>query len=190
MRFVDIAAGLLQGFPGGKRHADSVTVWNPKHLLIVRGDETDTSSEDTDSNSNENNVDENTSQDKNDKTGDDKKNESENDKNDDKKSKDDKNDGENNTNSKQKNNNSPEKNEQNNKPDGQNNNENQKTPKSKTFKIHITDKELLQLTGGIVQGMSGTLIVQGDKIIGAISHAVENDPTTGYAVFIKWMIEE
>ena len=68
--------------------------------------------------------------------------------------------------------------------------ENQKTPKSKTFKIHITDKELLQLTGGIVQGMSGTPIVQGDKIIGAISHAVENDPTTGYAVFIKWMIEE
>ena len=68
--------------------------------------------------------------------------------------------------------------------------ENQKTPKSKTFKRHITDKELLQLTGGIVQGMSGTPIVQGDKIIGAISHAVENDPTTGYAVFIKWMIEE
>ena len=68
--------------------------------------------------------------------------------------------------------------------------ENQKTPKSKTFKIHITDKELLQLTGGIVQGMSGTPIVQGDKIIGAISHAVENDPTTGYAVFIKWMIEK
>ena len=67
---------------------------------------------------------------------------------------------------------------------------NQKTPKSKTFKIHITDKELLQLTGGIVQGMSGTPIVQGDKIIGAISHAVENDPTTGYAVFIKWMIEK
>ena len=68
--------------------------------------------------------------------------------------------------------------------------ENQKTPKSKTFKIHIVDKELLKLTGGIVQGMSGTPIVQGDKIIGAISHAVENDPTTGYAVFIKWMIEK
>nr|WP_317331820.1 SpoIVB peptidase S55 domain-containing protein [uncultured Romboutsia sp.] len=68
--------------------------------------------------------------------------------------------------------------------------ENQKTPKSKTFKIHITDKELLQLTGGIVQGMSGTPIIQGDKIIGAISHAVENDPTTGYGIFIKWMIEK
>lgn len=68
--------------------------------------------------------------------------------------------------------------------------ENQKTPKSKTFKIRIIDKELLQLTGGIVQGMSGTPIVQDDKIIGAISHAVENDPATGYAVFIKWMIDK
>lgn len=67
--------------------------------------------------------------------------------------------------------------------------ENQRTPKSKTFKIHITDKRLLQLTGGIVQGMSGTPIVQNNKIIGAISHAVENDPTTGYAVFIRWMIK-
>ena len=67
--------------------------------------------------------------------------------------------------------------------------ENQKVPKSKTFKIRITDKNLLQLTGGIVQGMSGTPIIQNNKIIGAISHAVENDPTTGYAVFIKWMIE-
>lgn len=68
--------------------------------------------------------------------------------------------------------------------------ENQKTPKSKTFKIRITDKKLLQLTGGIVQGMSGTPIVQDDKIIGAISHAIENDPTTGYAVFIKWMMDK
>ncbi len=68
--------------------------------------------------------------------------------------------------------------------------ENQKSPKSKTFKIRIIDKELLELTGGIVQGMSGTPIVQGNKIIGAISHAVENDPTTGYAVFIGWMLQE
>lgn len=68
--------------------------------------------------------------------------------------------------------------------------ENQKEPKSKTFKIRITDKELLNITGGVVQGMSGTPIVQDDKIIGAISHAVENDPTIGYAVFIKWMMEK
>lgn len=38
--------------------------------------------------------------------------------------------------------------------------------------------------------MSGTPIVQDDKIIGAISHALENDPTTGYAVFIRWMMEK
>lgn len=67
--------------------------------------------------------------------------------------------------------------------------ENQKFPKSKTFKIRIIDKELLNLTGGIVQGMSGTPIIQNNKIIGAISHAVENNPTTGYAVFIKWMMQ-
>lgn len=65
----------------------------------------------------------------------------------------------------------------------------QRTPRPKTFKIRITDKDLLIKTGGIVQGMSGTPIVQGDKIIGAISHAVENDPTLGYGVFIGWMID-
>ncbi|RDY29200.1 peptidase S55 [Romboutsia weinsteinii] len=67
--------------------------------------------------------------------------------------------------------------------------ENQRTPESKTFKLKITDKDLLIRTGGIVQGMSGTPIVQGDKIIGAVSHAVENDPTLGYGVYIKWMLE-
>ncbi|MGL5695253.1 MAG: SpoIVB peptidase S55 domain-containing protein [Peptostreptococcaceae bacterium] len=67
--------------------------------------------------------------------------------------------------------------------------ENQRTPNSKTFKIKITDKRLLERTGGIVQGMSGTPIVQGDYIIGAVSHAVENDPTLGYGVFIRWMID-
>ncbi len=68
--------------------------------------------------------------------------------------------------------------------------ENQKHAKSKTFKIKITDKRLLSLTGGIVQGMSGTPIVQDDKIVGAISHALENDPSTGYGVYIRWMIEK
>lgn len=66
--------------------------------------------------------------------------------------------------------------------------ERQRTPNPKTFKIRITDKDLLERTGGIVQGMSGTPIVQGDNIIGAISHAVENDPSLGYGVFIGWMI--
>ncbi|RDY22624.1 peptidase S55 [Romboutsia maritimum] len=67
--------------------------------------------------------------------------------------------------------------------------EKQKSPKSKTFKIKIIDRNLLIQTGGIVQGMSGTPIVQNDKIIGAVSHAIENDPSTGYGVFIKWMLK-
>lgn len=66
--------------------------------------------------------------------------------------------------------------------------ENQSTPKPKTFKIRIVDEDLLKETGGIVQGMSGTPIIQNNKIIGAISHALENNPQMGYGVFIKWMI--
>lgn len=66
---------------------------------------------------------------------------------------------------------------------------NQKTPQPKTIKFKITDKELLNKSGGVVQGMSGTPIIQDNKIIGAVSHAIENDPSLGYAVFIKWMME-
>lgn len=65
----------------------------------------------------------------------------------------------------------------------------QDSPEPKTFRIKITDERLLDLTGGIVQGMSGTPIVQDDKIIGAVSHAIENNPANGYGVFIKWMME-
>jgi len=65
--------------------------------------------------------------------------------------------------------------------------ENQAEPKCKSFKIKVTDKNLLKQTGGIVQGMSGTPIIQDDKIIGAVSHAVENDPSIGYGLYIKWM---
>lgn len=66
--------------------------------------------------------------------------------------------------------------------------EHQHKPDSKGIKIKITDPELLQKTGGIVQGMSGTPIVQGDKIVGAVSHALENNPSLGYGVYIQWMI--
>ena len=66
---------------------------------------------------------------------------------------------------------------------------NQKHAESKTFKIEIVDKELLNITGGIVQGMSGTPIIQDDKIIGAVSHAIENNPSIGYGVYIGWMLE-
>lgn len=68
--------------------------------------------------------------------------------------------------------------------------EKQRKPDSKGIKIKITDPKLLRETGGIVQGMSGTPIVQGDKIVGAVSHALENNPGIGYGVYIKWMLEE
>ncbi len=55
--------------------------------------------------------------------------------------------------------------------------------------LKITDPELLSLTGGIVQGMSGSPIVQNGKIIGAVTHVLVNDPTRGYGIFIENMLE-
>ena len=56
--------------------------------------------------------------------------------------------------------------------------------------ISVTDKELLEKTGGIVQGMSGSPIVQDGKLVGAVTHVFLNDPTRGYGVFIENMIED
>lgn len=55
--------------------------------------------------------------------------------------------------------------------------------------IEITDERLLAKTGGIVQGMSGSPIVQNGKLIGAITHVLVNDPTRGYAIFAENMLE-
>ena len=55
--------------------------------------------------------------------------------------------------------------------------------------VKVTDEELLELTGGIVQGMSGSPIIQDDKMIGAITHVFVNDPTKGYGIFIEHMIQ-
>lgn len=55
--------------------------------------------------------------------------------------------------------------------------------------IKITDPELLELTGGIVQGMSGSPIIQDGRIVGAVTHVLVNDPTSGYAVFAERMYE-
>ncbi len=66
-------------------------------------------------------------------------------------------------------------------------NDNSKT-KNITFKI--IDKELLSKTGGIVQGMSGSPIIQNNKIIGAITHVKVDDVTGGYGIFITTMLEE
>lgn len=56
--------------------------------------------------------------------------------------------------------------------------------------IEIVDQELLELTGGIVQGMSGSPILQDGKIVGAVTHVLVNDPTRGYGIFIEDMIKQ
>ncbi len=55
--------------------------------------------------------------------------------------------------------------------------------------IKVTDPELLSVTGGIVQGMSGSPIIQDGKLIGAVTHVLVNDPTTGYGIFIENMLD-
>jgi stage IV sporulation protein B len=66
----------------------------------------------------------------------------------------------------------------------------QKFPATKGLVIKITDPELLDKTGGIVQGMSGSPIIQDNKVIGAVTHVFVNDPTSGYGVHIEWMLYE
>ncbi len=61
---------------------------------------------------------------------------------------------------------------------------------TKSIIIKITDEELLAKTGGIVQGMSGSPIIQNDKLIGALTHVFVNDPTKGYAVYAETMVKE
>ena len=56
--------------------------------------------------------------------------------------------------------------------------------------IKVTDEELLSKTGGIIQGMSGSPILQNGKLIGSITHVFVNDPTRGYAVFADSMLDE
>ena len=66
----------------------------------------------------------------------------------------------------------------------------QSSPATKGLIIEITDERLLEATGGIVQGMSGSPIIQNNKIIGAVTHVFVNDPTSGYGVHIEWMLNE
>jgi len=61
---------------------------------------------------------------------------------------------------------------------------------SKGMIIKITDSRLLEATGGIVQGMSGSPIIQNGKIIGAVTHVLVNDPTRGYGIFIESMLNK
>ena len=66
----------------------------------------------------------------------------------------------------------------------------QKTSGDKSFVFRVKDERLIDLTGGIVQGMSGAPIIQNDKIIGAVTHVFISDPTKGYGVYSDWMIDK
>ena len=65
----------------------------------------------------------------------------------------------------------------------------QKEADSKGLEIEVTDERLLSHCGGIVQGMSGSPIIQNNKIIGAVTHVFVNNPTKGYGIFAEWMVE-
>ncbi len=66
----------------------------------------------------------------------------------------------------------------------------QSSPATKGMVIKITDPKLLERTGGIVQGMSGSPIIQNGKLVGAVTHVFVNDPSSGYGCFIEWMLQD
>ena len=57
----------------------------------------------------------------------------------------------------------------------------------KGIKFKVIDEELINISGGVIQGMSGSPIIQNGCLVGAVSHVVVNDPTIGYGVFAEWM---
>lgn len=61
---------------------------------------------------------------------------------------------------------------------------------SKSMVLRVTDKNLINRTGGIVQGMSGSPIIQDGKLIGAVTHVFLSDATKGFGVYIDWMLEQ
>lgn len=66
----------------------------------------------------------------------------------------------------------------------------QQSCNEKSMVIRVTDKELIAKTGGIVQGMSGSPIIQDGKLIGAVTHVFVNDATKGFGIYIDWMLEQ
>ena len=60
----------------------------------------------------------------------------------------------------------------------------------KDIVFRITDSELLKTTGGIVQGMSGSPVIQNGKLVGAVTHVIVNNPVKGYAIFAETMVEK
>lgn len=65
----------------------------------------------------------------------------------------------------------------------------QKTSNDKSIVLKVVDKDLLARTGGIVQGMSGSPIIQDGRLIGAVTHVFVNDPTKGFGIYLDWMID-
>lgn len=61
---------------------------------------------------------------------------------------------------------------------------------AKSFRVKVVDPLLISKTGGIVQGMSGSPIIQNGKLVGAVTHVLINDPTTGYGIFIENMLNQ
>jgi len=61
---------------------------------------------------------------------------------------------------------------------------------NKCFTVKVTDTDLINKTGGIIQGMSGSPIIQNGKLVGAVTHVLINDPTCGYGIFIENMLDQ
>ncbi len=66
----------------------------------------------------------------------------------------------------------------------------QQKPSAKGLVIEVTDERLIEKTGGIIQGMSGSPIIQNGKLVGAVTHVIVSNPKKGYGIFAEWMIEE
>ena len=66
---------------------------------------------------------------------------------------------------------------------------NQYHPEPKSMVVKVSDERLLEATGGIVQGMSGSPIIQDGRLVGIVTHVFVNDPTRGYAIFAEWMVQ-
>ncbi|WAH39020.1 SpoIVB peptidase [Alicyclobacillus dauci] len=66
----------------------------------------------------------------------------------------------------------------------------QSAPATKSMIVKVTDPRLLAETGGIIQGMSGSPLVQDGKLVGAVTHVFVSDPTRGYAVYAMWMVHQ
>ena len=67
-------------------------------------------------------------------------------------------------------------------------------PESETdcrdYLLQVTDQRLLDATGGIVQGMSGSPILQNGKIVGAVTHVMVDDPASGYGIYVGRMLQQ